>query len=170
MSDDATDPGPIIRAWWTANLGARDSGAARGLAARLRRGSDIEILTEPAVHDLSRRLALYDAARLLRLVRVLAELRGEDRATLAHRLGGEEPILSNARFQRLMRAEGTELTTALIRAIRMLGPGARSCDIARLGRDLRFWNDRTRTRWSFQYFHAPEPEALQPLFETETDA
>ncbi len=170
MSDDATDPGPIIRAWWTANLGARDSGAARGLAARLRRGSDIEILTEPAVHDLSRRLGLRDPVRLLRLVRVLAELRGGGGTPLARRFGGPEPVLSPARFQRLMRADGADLTTALIRAIRMLGPDARACDITRLGRDLVIWNDATRTRWAFDYFHAPLPEALQPPSETETEA
>ncbi|MDO5614390.1 MAG: type I-E CRISPR-associated protein Cse2/CasB [Paracoccus sp. (in: a-proteobacteria)] len=160
MSVDSLDIGQIIRNWWAANLADRQSGAARGLAARLRRAQGIEALAEPAVQDLAQRLGTRDALRLIALVKVLAELRGESGATLARRLGGREPALSTARFQRLMRSDRDALTTALIRAIRSLPDPA--CNIAALGRDLWFWNDKTRARWSFDYFAAPIPEKLKP--------
>lgn len=167
IETERRDAGGIIREWWAANIGNRDSGAARALAARLRRRSAIEILCEPAVHHLARLLNLHDSDRLLRIVRVLAEFRAEDRSPLARRLGGADPVISPARFQRLMRADGEALTLALIRAAHMLGPAeTRSCDIARLGRDLLLWDhprwgDETRARWSFEYFDGAVPDILQ---------
>lgn len=160
-SPKAPGPGGIILGWWSAHLGARETGAAKALAARLRRRSAIEILCEPAVHLLARDLRLTDAPRLVHLVRVLAELRRNDATRLARRLGGSDPVLSPARFQRLMRATGDDLTTGLIRAIHMLGPEARGCNIAQLGSDLFYWNDQTRARWAFDYFHQPTPDRLQ---------
>lgn len=168
------DRGGIILGWWQANIGRRDSGAARALGARLRRRDDIEILCEPAVHQLAQALALRDAGSLLRLVRVLAEFRGNDRTSLARRLGGTDPAISTARFQRLMRSEGEALTQALVRAVRMLSPAeGRSCNIVKLGQDLLLWDhphwgDRIRARWSFEYFSQSVPEALQPQSAQET--
>ncbi|MBW7923021.1 MAG: type I-E CRISPR-associated protein Cse2/CasB [Rubellimicrobium sp.] len=173
MNDDPASPGAVILGWWGQNIGLRDSGAARALAARLRRNTDVEILCEAPVQELAPKLGLNSAGnarRLLRLVRVLAEFRDNSAESFAHRLGGSDPVLSPARFQRLLRADGDELTTALIRAARMLGPvETRRCNIARLGQDLLYWNDTTRMRWSFDYFHAPQPEAPQPIA-TETPA
>lgn len=157
------DYGPIIRDWWFTHVADRHSGAARGLSARVRRRTSIEILAEPQVQALAASLHTRDADRLVRLVRVLAELRGSAQTSLPRLLGqgGEQKTLSPARFQALMRAEGEDLTTALIRAIRALGPAdARACAIAALARDLWFWDDRTRARWSFDYFAAPAPESL----------
>lgn len=163
MSETSPLPGPIIRDWWLRHIADRESGAARGLAARIRRRTGVEILTEPAVQELARALNTRDADRLIRLLRVLAELRGRSKESLPRLLGrGDPKALSPARFQALMRAEGDELATALIRAIRALGPAdARACAIAPLARDLWFWNDRIRARWSFDYFGAPLPGALQ---------
>lgn len=173
MSEEQPAPGAIILGWWGEHIGRRDSGAARALAARLRRNTAIEILCEPAVHELAGKLDLNhhgQAERLLRIVRVVAEFRDNSDESFARRLGGADPVLSNARFQRLMRLEGEALTIALIRAARMLGTAeTRSCNIARLGQDLLFWNDRTRMRWSFEYFHAPAPD-VRPSILTETDA
>lgn len=173
MNEEKTSPGAVILSWWGQHVGMRDSGAARALASRLRRNSSIEILCEPAVHELARRLGLdshHRAERLLRIVRVVAEFRENASESFARRLGGAEPVLSNARFQHLMRLDGEALTIALIRAARILGPAeTRRCNIARLGEDLLFWNDRTRMRWSFEYFHVPAPEA-RPSIPTEIDA
>ena len=171
MSDESSNrpstPGGMILGWWHDNIGDRNSGAARALAARLRRGSDIEILCEPAVHALARDLNLNhpnQAHRLLRLIRVLAEFRDHSAESLPYRLGGSDPVLSHARFERLLRAEGEELTIALIRAARMLGPAeTRRCNIAALGTDLLFWSDRTRMRWSFDYFNVPKPQRAEPI-------
>jgi len=173
MSEEKTGPGAIILGWWGQSIAMRNSGAARALASRLRRDTAIEILCEPAVHELARKLGLnshHRAEQLLRIVRVLAEFRENSADTLARRLGGAEPVLSNARFQRLMRSEGEALTIGLIRAARMLGPAeTRRCHIARLGEDLWFWDDRTRMRWSFEYFHVPAPDA-RPSIPTEIEA
>lgn len=189
MTDPETpgksDPGEIIRNWWHVNIAERDSGAAKALAARLRRRGDIEILCEPAVHQLAQALHLRDtdrlystdrplgSDRLLRIVRVLAEFRGDDRMPLARRLGGPDLAISPARFQRLMRSDSKALTAALVRAAHMLGPAeTRSCNIARLGQDLLLWDhprwgDRIRARWSFEYFDGSVPETLQPQPEQE---
>jgi CRISPR system Cascade subunit CasB len=63
----------------------------------------------------------------------------------------------------LMRASDGDLAVGLRRAIPMVG---RTCNVARLGRDLLFWNEITRTRWCFDYFGAEAPrevsEGTQP--------
>lgn len=154
----------IAAAWWRAQIADRDRAAARGLAARLRRSGDIATLAEPAVQDLARRLGVGPAGArdLVRLVQILAELREDDRASLARRLGGAEPNLSTLRFQRLLRARGEEITTQLRRAIVM---AERRANVARLAADLLVWEhpewgDGARARWCFDYFGAPPPEAV----------
>lgn len=159
MSDETgRTTGQIILGWWSQQIGDRSSAAARGLAARLRRGTGIEVLAEPQVQLLARDLGLRDAGRILRLVTVLAEVRQHVPQTLARRLGGDHPALSTLRLRRLLRAEGEDLTTALRRALPM---AERRCNVAALGTDLLFWNDDTRARWAFHYFGAAAPESLQ---------
>jgi CRISPR system Cascade subunit CasA len=160
MSDD-TETGATIARWWKANLANRENGRARALAARLRRSDGIEALVEPEVHDLAARLNLRSAGadRLVRLVQVLAGVR-ESGGRLAQRLGGAQPVLSPLRFQRLLRARGEDVTTALRRALPMVD---RRCDVAALGKDLLDWDhpefgDKVRTKWAFDYFaHASSP-------------
>lgn len=146
-----------ILGWWSHALADRQSGRARALAARLRRASPVAALAEPEVHDLARRLGLRDAARLARLVTLLAEVRTHVPQTLMCRLGGPDPALSPLRFQRLMRASEEELPEALRRAI---DAAERTCNVAALGEDLLFWSERTRGRWSFQYFRTDTPASL----------
>ena len=157
--------GETIAQWWRVNLAARDSGQARALAARLRRATPVEALAEAEVHRLASRIGLgrhpSDAARLARLVQVLAHLREDAGQSLAARLGGPEPKLSNLRFQRLLRSQGDELTTALRRALPMV---ERRCNVARLGQDMLNWDhpewgDAVRAGWCFDYFGAPPPQA-----------
>lgn len=184
QTDSAGRPevGPVIRDWWAGALADRQTGAARALSARVRRNTPIEVLAEPQVQELHNRLYEAtgigrDADRLLRLVRVLAELRGSSNVTLAKAIGNSrrengkfKESETHSRFQKLMRAEGDELTTALIRAIRSLGPvDGRSCAIAALGRDLWFWTDSARARWTFDYFGAPIPGSLDDAPQTDTE-
>lgn len=151
-----------VRDWWHESLADRASGAARGLAARLRRATPLEALSEPAVQALARRIGLgpAQAGTLLRLVQVLAEVREEDGQSLARRLGaGDPPVMSQLRFQRLLRAEGDEIATALRRAILMVD---RRCNVERLAADLLAWDhaewgEAARRHWIFDYFAAPEP-------------
>lgn len=163
MTDtERKSPGQIILGWWSTALADPQSGAARGLAARLRQATPASALAEPAVHDLAARLGLqrHDAACLAMLARLLAELREHRPEPLARRLGGADPILSNLRFQRLMRAEGEELYDALRRAI---GMAEGRCNVAALGQDILHWNDKTRMTWCFNYFgeNAPQTEKTE---------
>lgn len=151
--------GQIILRWWSRNIGDREMAQARALSARLRRAGPVEVLGEAAVHDLARALNLRDAAGLIRLVQVLADVREHVGQPLAAVLGaGEQPAMSSLRFQRLMRLDAADLTEALRRAI---GMANRSCNVAALGQDLLDWSEKTRSRWCFQYFGAAAPEALQ---------
>lgn len=155
---DPKTPGQIILGWWSHNIGARDSAAARGLAARLRRAGPVAVLGEAAVHDLARGLGVKDAVGLIRLVRVLAEVREHSARPLAAALGGENAAMSTLRFQRLMRVADADLTDALRRAVVMAD---RRCNVAALGEDVLHWSEKTRSRWCFQYFGAATPDALQ---------
>lgn len=151
--------GQIILGWWGAEIGDRQSSSARALAARLRRASGVDALTEPAVHDLARRLHLRDGTVLVRVATLLAEVRDHRPQTLAQCLGGAEPVLSTLRFQRLMRTEPDDLVPALRRAIAMAD---NACNVAALGEDLINWSEATRTRWCFHYFGAAAPNAAAP--------
>lgn len=154
-----SDRRQIIGTWWRARIGTRDSSAARALAARLNRGDGVDVLAERAVFDLGRDLGfLQQPERLVLLVRVLAAVREDRGGPLPRRLGqGDPPPLSPLRFQRLLRAEGEELTTLLRRALPMV---TRACDVGALGADLLDWSDATRARWAFAYFGATPPASL----------
>lgn len=157
--------GQIILGWWLPQIGERSSASAKALSARLRRASRVEALAEPVVHDLAQKLGLkrtaHDTEALLRLVLVLAWVRDHENGAqqrLAQKFGrGEPPPLSALRFQRLMRAEGEEIIAALRRALPLV---QYRCNVAALGEDLLFWGDQTRTRWSFDYFGAEQPDKL----------
>jgi CRISPR system Cascade subunit CasB len=158
MRDDETGASGIIRGWWRQAMGMRESSAARALAARMRRATSVEALAEPAVHDLARGLGMRDGERLARVVRVLAHVRQDSDAPLAARLGGREPALSALRFQRLIRAEGEDLVTQLVRALPLAD---RTCHVGWLGANVLFWSEATRMRWCFAYFHTPAPKTLE---------
>ncbi len=160
MTETAKRPGAIALGWWSREIFPRDQPAARGLSARLRRAAPMAVLCEPAVIELAGALDLRpdQADRLVQLVLLLAEIRENSAETLAKRLGGAEPVLSALRFQRLMRAEGAELTDHLRRAIQMAD---RRCNVAALAGDLLHWEaaggQAVRARWCFHYFGAEAP-------------
>lgn len=165
MSDTKAE---TVAAWWRMALADRDSGAARALAARLRRAGAIEALAEPAVQELARRLWIgpAQAPRLVRLVQVLAELRNDDPAPLARRLA--EAGVSHLRFQRLLRASDQDIAPQLRRALIM---AERRCNARRLAGDLLAWDhpewgDPVRARWCFDYFGGPAPASTLPPEET----
>lgn len=155
MSEEKKGPGAIALGWWSREIAPRDLPAARGLSARLRRAAPLAVLCEPAVIELARVLDLRPAQadQLVRLATLLAELRETGPETLARRIGGDPPVLSQLRFQRLMRAEGVELTDHLRRAILM---AERRCNVAALASDLLHW-EAARPRWCFHYFGADAP-------------
>lgn len=161
-------PGQIILGWWSNVLGQRETGAQRSLSARLRRGDAIAVLCEAAVHDLGRQLGLSSGAeaarQLVRLVRILAQVREHVGPSLPRQLGtGDPPAMSKARFEKLLRAEGDEMEAALRRALPMVGDRT---NVAALGEATLHWTEATRTRWCFDYYRtdAPAP-AADPLTE-----
>lgn len=162
MSDLVSDtapkgPGAIAFGWWQANIndGDGDNKKARGIAARLRRATSLEVLSEPSVHRLAHSLDLRaaQAGQLVQLATLLANVDETHTDTLAKILGGDEPKLSTLRFQRLIRAEGDALTDHLRRAIGMAG---HRCNVAALAADILRW-DAARPRWCFHYFGADAP-------------
>jgi CRISPR system Cascade subunit CasB len=155
MSEEKKGPGAIALGWWSKEIAPRDIPTAKGLSARLRRAAPLAVLCEPAVIRLAGALDLRPAQadRLVRLATMLAEIRETSAETLAKRLGGAEPVLSSLRFQRLMRAEGDELTDHLRRAIVMAD---RRCNVAALAADVLNW-EASRPRWCFHYFGAVAP-------------
>jgi CRISPR system Cascade subunit CasB len=165
MSQEKKGPGAIALGWWAREIAQRDSPAARGLSARLRRAAPMAVLCEPAVQRLARALDLdhWQSDLLVRLAVLLAELRETSPETLAQRLGGgDNAVLSNLRFQRLLRAEGDELTDHLRRAIVMAD---RRCNVAALAADLLDW-EAVRPRWCFHYFGADAPAAPDAPIQT----
>lgn len=155
----------ICAVWWRHALANRTDPRHRALRARLRRAGLLEVLIEPEVHDLAKRLEVTpaNAEALVRTVKALAELDGtwdtltaggegtEQLPTLAAAFGRKQKERSHTRFQRLIRSHGEDLTAQLRRAIALVD---RSCDPGKLGADLFHWSDRVRTRWSFDYFSA----------------
>jgi len=172
--------GQTILGWWLPHIGERSGSPAKALSARLRRATAIEALAEPAVHALAKALDLkrtaHDTQALVRLALVLAWVREHEpgaQQRLAQKLGkkkgqDDKPLMSHLRFQRLMRAEGHEIVTALRRALPLT---QYRCNVAALGEDLLYWNDQTRTRWSFDYFGAEPPlNPSNPTDSQETSA
>lgn len=159
---DRKSPGSVIFNWWNHHIGNRETASSRALAARLNRADAVGALSEPVVHALMQSLGWrptpWHVEALLRVALVLPQVREHSDAGLAQRLGaGDPPPMSTLRFQRLIRADGGELVTALRRALPLVD---RRCNVAALGRDLIDWgqcDDRVRTRWCFDYFRAIAP-------------
>lgn len=158
MSEDGKGPGAIALGWWGREIAPRDTPAVRGLSARLRRAAPLAVLCEPSVQELGAELGLraQQANHLVQIATLLAEVRDPSPETLARRLGGQEPVLSSLRFQRLLRAENDELTNHLRRAIIM---AERRCNVAALAADLLNW-ESARPHWCFHYFGADAPAKM----------
>ena len=147
-----------IAKWWWREMGDREKPEARALAARVRRASsDVDVAAEAKVHELACAHGLR--MRALRLARIMAEIRTDGGGVLAKRLGPglKEPVLSQHRFNRLIRSEGEVLVTALRRVLPMVD---RTCNVAALVRDFLNWNEQTRIRWTFDYYNSTAPKAV----------
>lgn len=156
MTDDI---GKTLFQWWrTALRPAEDDAVARALRARLRRADALEVLAQAPVHDLvaAAPWLRHRPKALIRAVQVLAQVERHDPRSLARVLGGDPPVMSRLRFERLVRSEADELPRALRRAIALTDGG---CNVAQLGRDVLNWDDPdrgedTRRNWYFDYFNA----------------
>ncbi len=144
--------------WWRA-LQER-----RGDRASLRRcRSVLDVALEPAFHDLLKRLGSrlkeVDRDRVAAVAAILAHVEKDEPAwsiaELMARPKGDKPVVSDARFRRLLRLESPdELMHELVRVIGMLGGEA---PVAPLASDLARWGDPIRKRWALAYYEKAEP-------------
>ena len=168
--------GTVFLGWWKDAIADRDVAGARATAARLRRAQGpVEVLSERAVHNLLARLGEDDATAkslarykkrpdvLALTMQVVAELREHHRHSLARRLGGDDPAMSELRFRRMLSAESDNLAAALRRAVTMAD---RKCNVPALARDLLWWDESTRVRWCFDYYGSPSPDAASAPTDT----
>lgn len=157
-----------LAAWWHKTLRpGEDNSAARALRARLKRSDNaLDVLAEKQVHDLVKDMPWLrqrpDA--LVRTVQVLAQVERNHPRSLARVLGaGDPPAMSPARFERLIRSDGADLSRALRRAVAMTDGAA---NVGALGRDVLNWDsdygDEIRRNWYFDYFNAARPTADSP--------
>lgn len=158
--------GEIVAKWWAERIHT-ESGAARALAARLRRADQpSEVLAHEEVNALARALHLRDPIRVALIAQTVAAVTewGEPLARAFGRKKDERRVLSELRFQRILRAEGDDLRRALRRALPLAD---HRCDVARLGNDLYWWSETTRAGWCFEYFGVARPDKTTPHDETD---
>jgi CRISPR system Cascade subunit CasB len=183
MSADLTleDKADIARRWWRELNPPEDSGRSgdRAALAMLRRATELpEIWAIGAYHALRDQLhgGKDEDNRIAVLAHVIAHVRDEPkpRRSFARALGAppegnadsSDAVMSPLRFKRLIEArDAPDLMREFRRAIHLLGSTANVSDLAR---SILAWNDKTRRRWSFDYFGASfaDPETTAAPSET----
>lgn len=166
------NPGQIACNWWRENITC-ESGACRAARAKLRRAATpAEALAIPEPHRLYAALNKKVAPDTLALIATsLAwiEKHESSKNSIAEAFGrktGDVRALSELRFQRLIR---TETPAGLIPPLRRaLTVVKKTADVARLAADLFYWDERTRTKWCFDYYGAPAAAPATP--EEDTDS
>lgn len=178
-----------IMDWWRSlypDEATKRRGDAGARAAMRRADSPVQALLLPAFHDLLRRLrdkgvspaGISDAylRRVALAAAVICECR-DDRTgpkPLCEVLGmapdGGQAPLSPLRFQALMatmaRGDGAEQLTALRRAL--AHAKEMPFDVRRLVRDILWFSEDTRIRWTFDYYGTRrEAPATEPTSEAE---
>ena len=142
---------------WRSNL--RSAGAAQ--LRRCKSPSDVEMLGDfhRLLHDFPSNSPV-ERRQLPLLVGLSAHLRGTVESTaigavgqLAGQLGrtaNDKPVLSEARFLRLMAETDVEaLYPQMIRVLRILNGNV---SLQALWRGLAWWNTRTRRDWAYAYY------------------
>ena len=175
-----------VRAWWNALQPVQEgekppfrdlAGMGRQAKAQLRRCSINELALEAATHKLAGRLLEQEAQKdrpifrddyvLVGLVAgALSHVREDTRSgqSLASLLGGQEAIMSELRFKRLLRVDASaDFYRQLIRAIQL---AKCKTDVVVLADDIIAWhveqrttylnpNQRLKNRWARDYYLTP---------------
>lgn len=191
------DSGARALGWWRRHVDPANGKVDPATRARLRRArSHLDVLRiEPAV-ALARQLGAAPKSRAapawrtyaaLDLARVLAHVKEHEsrhpmRAagwkrfpyeTTESEAGADRPLLSDARFKRLLETgEGEEKVLAFTRLVALLGG---TVNVPQLANDFLVWNhpehgDRVRERWAFEYLHAGSAAPDLPAIDSDTDA
>jgi CRISPR system Cascade subunit CasB len=192
-SENVGSTGAKALDWWRRYCDPSSEKVDPAIRARLRRArSHLDVLrVNPAV-ELARRLgaasrthasspsrvyAALDLARLLAHVKVHADQHpmraagwksfpGDKKESDA---GDERPVLSEARFKRLLETgEGEEKVLAFARLVMLLDG---TVNVAQLSSDFMTWDhpefgERVRERWAFEYLAAGSAAPSAPPVDT----
>jgi CRISPR system Cascade subunit CasB len=155
MTDTAPDIGKLASGWWHSAL-SDTTGQGRMARARLRRCNNAAAaLAIEATHTLHAALGggLTQRAHTLALLAIaLANVRENHQKSAPERMG---ETLAALRFQALIRTENpADLIPPLRRALAQIDHAA---NVAALARDLYWWSEKTRSRWTFAYYGAALP-------------
>lgn len=167
MENTVKEPGSELRSspivtWW------QDLQKRPGERARLRRcHNPVEVAFEPSYHRLVTMLGGTDRVNLERVAvvaGVLAHVREYDPSMpFAVQMakapeGTGKAKVSGFRFRRLIQVSDTSgLYEPVIRTVALLGGRVNVDD---LGKNLLWWNEKTKKKWAFQYYaNAPADTA-----------
>jgi len=155
--------GQILREFWQS---LEDNKGGRAELRRCRRPE--EVVMVPAFHHLCSRIRplMKDERgswemRLAAIVGLLAHVRELNHSkTLAEQMAeskGDNPVVSELRFRRLLQQDRRGLYCALIRVLGLLDKKVNPFDLAR---SVYYWGDGERRRWAFAYFpRVPEKKS-----------
>jgi CRISPR system Cascade subunit CasB len=144
--------GEILRGWW---ISLQNRRADRADLCRCRGESDVALV--PSFYRLVSALREpgYNPSlhRLATVAGVLAHVRRDADDAMGRAMSrshGAGPVLSEARFRRLLAAEDRQdLYSQLVRCVRLLGNSAPLLDLANAAY---WWNEAVRKRWAYDYY------------------
>jgi len=154
--------------WWRDLQQTPSQKGDRASLARLRRCSvPRDAMVEPATFWLFRRLGMTSPRSMPKvslIAMTLAHVRDEVEERHPVRAVGRLSIndedsaaMKLIRFRRLLacRDDDDDALDEFARQMRrFVALAGRRIDVGELGASLFFWNDKTRTRWAFEYFAA----------------
>ena len=150
--------------WWQ-RLTRRDGpqlGQRRAALARIRRAATpIEVMQEPEALRLIERLPRSNPNRVAQLAGVLAFVRESDERSVPRAIGraslddGDDALVSEGRFRRLLQAQDNELMDAMRRLVRMAKGKLNVQDLSSAVLDWGdgYRGDRVKRRWIFDYYN-----------------
>ena len=159
MTDTSFKSAAIAEEWWRGLTS--DQGGDRAAMARLRRShTPLEVIQEPAALRLVARLDARGEHpdRVAALAGILALVREADERPLARMIGrvsldndsSPPPLMSEARFRRLLQVRASELMEPMRRVVRLAKGRANVYDLAFV---VLRWGERVQRRLIFEYYN-----------------
>ena len=151
------DIGVVAKQWWS-DLNSGVPWGGRAAIARIRRArTPTDLVCEPAVLHLVRRVSRRRVTRVAVIAGILAWVRDDHSSDSAARtigrshIGESDALVSEARFRRLLLVDGEEEMLTTLRRIVRHASG--KINVEDLARSVFFWNDRTKQDWSYDYYN-----------------
>ena len=164
MTDSNRHQGATVARDWWQRLNRRDGphlGQRRAALARIRRAATpIEVMQEPEALRLIERLP-RNPDRVAQLAGVLAFVRESEERSVPRAIGraslddGDEALVSEGRFRRLLQTQDNELMDAMRRLVRMAKGKLNVHDLSSAILDWGdgYRGDRVKRRWIFDYYN-----------------